>query len=331
MAGWVLLAATVPGTIVKLSFGFWSDRVSYTRRIIVSSITPCIAFFLASEFESSVVRLAGVGLVSVAGAIGEGTFLALTAKYSRRAIGSWSSGTGGAGIVGAGFFVLLSDQFGLTSQMTLRVAGPTPLVILFIYLWVLKKKSESGQVSRRDGTGFTPERKLLFSGLFWKFILPLMAVYYAEYTINQGVLPTLDTFSKSEVPASPVLYARYQLLYQVGVFISRSSISLLTIPSRLLWTLPSLQFLNLAVFLSQATFQWIQTVDIIYLLILWEGLIGGAAYVNSFHEISRTTHPKDREWALSVATVGDSIGVLLASVTDTVLECQIRFWQGQPC
>lgn len=54
-------------------------------------------------------------------------------------------------------------------------------------------------------------------------MLPLTTVYFAEYAINQGVSPNL-TFSRELIPKADD-YVYYQFLYQVGVFISRSSVS----------------------------------------------------------------------------------------------------------
>lgn len=57
-------------------------------------------------------------------------------------------------------------------------------------------------------------------------------VYIAEYTINQGVSPTL-LFPLKDTPftAYRQFYPMYAFLYQLGVFISRSSISFLVIPN----------------------------------------------------------------------------------------------------
>merc|ERR1711964_371254 len=60
--------------------------------------------------------------------------------------------------------------------------------------------------------------------LFVPYMMPLLLVYVAEYTINQGVAPTL-LFPLEESPFDEfrAFYPFYGFLYQLGVFISRSS------------------------------------------------------------------------------------------------------------
>ena len=52
----------------------------------------------------------------------------------------------------------------------------------------------------------------------------------------------------------------------------------------------------------------------VFLLVLWEGLLGGAAYVNTFHNISRDEDIADtaREFALGITSVADSISIAMA-------------------
>ena len=48
-----------------------------------------------------------------------------------------------------------------------------------------------------------------------------------------------------------------------------------------------LQFVNLALFVLQIYYHFITNIWIIFVVILFEGLLGGAAYVNSFYQISK--------------------------------------------
>ncbi|CAG2118698.1 unnamed protein product [Medioppia subpectinata] len=47
-------------------------------------------------------------------------------------------------------------------------------------------------------------------------------------------------------------------------------------------------------------------------LVLFEGLLGGAAYVNTFHRIYTEVNHKYKEFALSITTLSDSIGITIA-------------------
>ena len=48
-----------------------------------------------------------------------------------------------------------------------------------------------------------------------------------------------------------------------------------------------LQFINLALFVLQIYYHFIGNIWIVFAVILFEGLLGGAAYVNSFYQISK--------------------------------------------
>lgn len=55
-------------------------------------------------------------------------------------------------------------------------------------------------------------------------MLPLLLVYVAEYCINQGVAPTLlFPLASSPFDEYRSFYPTYGAIYQIGVFISRSS------------------------------------------------------------------------------------------------------------
>lgn len=79
-------------------------------------------------------------------------------------------------------------------------------------------------------------------------------------------------------------YHWLQVDYQIGVFLSRSSVNLFHF--RYIWVFSLLQLLNVAIFTTEAIYYYIPYFWIILLLTFWEGLLGGAAYVNTFYRIS---------------------------------------------
>ena len=143
---------------------------------------------------------------------------------------------------------------------------------------------------------------------------PLLLVYIAEYTINQGVTPTL-LFPLNHTPFSAYrsFYPFYAFLYQLGVFISRSSTPFMRIHNLYL---PSfLQCGNLALLVCQSLFNIFGDsagVWIVFLVIFWEGLLGGAVYVNTFAEIMEKIDEGEREFSLGATSVSDSAGICIA-------------------
>lgn len=157
-------------------------------------------------------------------------------------------------------------------------------------------------------------------------MLPMLLVYIAEYTINQGVSPTL-LFPLDETPFQRFrsFYPTYNAIYQVGVFLSRSSTPFVRVHNLYLPSI--LQIVNLAVLTAQALYNFIPNVYIIFGIIFWEGLLGGLVYVNTFAEISDRVLPEEREFSLSATTVSDSGGICVAGFLSMAFEVWLCDWQ----
>lgn len=157
-------------------------------------------------------------------------------------------------------------------------------------------------------------------------MLPLLLVYIAEYTINQGVSPTL-LFPLHDSPFSHfrAFYPAYNAIYQVGVFISRSSTPFFRIHRLYLPSL--LQVLNLVFLTLHALFNFIPSVYIVFAIIFWEGLLGGLVYVNTFAEIGDRVPKEDREFSLAATTVSDSGGICIAGFISMAVEVWLCNWQ----
>ena len=68
-------------------------------------------------------RLVGVALASLSSGLGELTFLMLSSFYRLQMVSAWSSGTGGAGLLGSLLFLALTSWAGLTLTRTLAVVS----------------------------------------------------------------------------------------------------------------------------------------------------------------------------------------------------------------
>lgn len=67
----------------------------------ISTIVAACGFVTVGFANNQWLALGGVAMTSFASGLGEPTFLAYTAFFNKNVISTWSSGTGGAGIVGA--------------------------------------------------------------------------------------------------------------------------------------------------------------------------------------------------------------------------------------
>jgi len=209
--------------------------------------------------------------------------------------------------------------------------------------------SASGPLPDKGHFSLSVQDKMsLVRPLLFKFMLPLFAVYTLEYTINQGIAPTL--IYPVPVPAlHPILshiitstrdyYPFWQLVYQTFVFFSRSSISvgLPPLPASLLplpaiiqaFILASLAFESAYGFLPEHSPQY--TLPVIFLLIALEGVCGGLAYVNAFYRVGQEERTgeeterskQEREFKIGSIGFADSLGIVTASLLAMPTEIEL--------
>jgi len=173
-------------------------------------------------------------------------------------------------------------------------------------------------LKKADYTELSLKQKIAFLPRMPKFMVALFLVYFAEYLINQGLTSSLTFNSPEFLKAASTQYMTYQCLYQTGVFISRSSVSLFQIKKILIPAI--LQCVTFVFLLFAAYYQFISTIWVIFFIILWEGLLGGATYVNVFHLLRTEIDPQYKEFAMGVASAGTSLGISLSQLCAVFLE-----------
>ncbi|XP_015665726.1 battenin [Protobothrops mucrosquamatus] len=333
--GMVLLADILPTLFIKFSAPFCIHLFPYGLRVGICVTSAWGSFLLVAFSTTSTQSLLGVVLASISSGIGEITFLALTSFFNSAVVSAWSSGTGGAGLIGALSYLGLT-QAGLTPQDTLLFMTIIPVIMLGSYCFLLapppqaprcgwgvcKPKSPCassviqqpllGDKLTLPQTTQKPqltlqEKEQVVKGLL-KYLIPLSVVYFAEYFINQGLFELL--YFRNTTLNHPQQYRWYQMLYQLGVFISRSSASCIRI--RKIWLLAILQCLNMVFLLFAVRYMFLPSIYVVFVLILYEGLLGGAGYVNTFHCVSEESKPEHREFAMGVACIADTLGISLS-------------------
>lgn len=258
----------------------------------------------------------------------------LNKTLSRNVVSTWSSGTGGAGIIGSISYAGLT-AVGLSPMNTLLIMLIVP-ALEAVAFWVILRhpkkvlsdpsltKEKEVNTSKEDlegSTSSTPlnedekpligfKQKLYYVPSLLKFIIPLTLVYLFEYFINQG-LYELVHFPDIWLSQKDI-YRWLQVDYQIGVFISRSSVNLVSIDK--IWLMAVFQFVNVVYFLFEIFYFFTPNIWIIFAIVLWEGLLGGGAYVNTFYKISKDIHPARREFSLALTSMSDSVGIALAGV-----------------
>lgn len=152
--------------------------------------------------------------------------------------------------------------------------------------------------------------KMKFLPRLRNYFLPLLLVYFAEYFINQGLFE-LIYFKDISFLDKDAQYRWFQVFYQIGVMISRSTIEIFRIKN--IWIMSILQLINVFIFLGHVTKLYnIPSFYLVLGLIIYEGLLGGFTYVNAFFRIRKEIEPSKLEFAISTATLGDSLGIVAA-------------------
>ncbi|KAL3469891.1 CLN3 protein-domain-containing protein [Aspergillus californicus] len=352
--GVVLLADVLPSFGTKLIAPYFIHAVPYSARVVICVFLSALGMFVVAlspayvEGGSISSKLAGIVLASLSSGLGELSFVGLTHFYGPFSLAAWGSGTGAAGLVGAGAYALATTSLGLQVKTTLLASAFLPAVLAVSFFFVLPRspmQSASGRVEdgerhasalvdgdeEREGLLGSSVQKSTHSrgGHGWHTfrmrlltapsMLPLLLVYIAEYTINQGVSPTL-LFPLKETPFEHfrAFYPAYNAIYQVGVFISRSSTPFYRVHNLYLPSL--LQIVNLIVLTLHSLFGIIPNVYVVFIIIFWEGLLGGLVYVNTFLEIGDRVPQEDREFSLGATTVSDSGGICIAGFLGMAFE-----------
>ncbi|KAJ7594209.1 batten's disease protein Cln3 [Mycena floridula] len=373
-----------PALIAKIGWPYLlKGRIRYARRLIACSIISSVGMLVVAAFDSLTMRLLGIMFASFSSGLGELTFLQLTTQYAPpsiagQSLGYFASGTGAAGLVGAGLWWELR---GLGVRIGVGISAVLPAIIPISYFFLLPPSSAflySSRPSEYDDmppTAYTavpasldvdgeeegsspagPKRvsltlsdKLdLVRPMLFKYMLPLFAVYLFEYTINQGISPTLiypvpppDKLLSKLIHSIRDYYPLWQLVYQTTVFFSRSSLSIgiPALPSRFLplpAILQGLIFLALAYESAVGFFSEESpglSFAIVFLLISLEGICGGLAYVNVFYHINQEAPDPNahdiermkqaREFKIGSVGFSDSTGILFASLLAVPTELEL--------
>ncbi|KAG7095616.1 hypothetical protein E1B28_006341 [Marasmius oreades] len=393
--GIIAFCNIAPALIAKIGWPYLlKGRIRYVKRLVGCCALSSIGMLVVAGFDSLYARLLGICFASFASGLGELTFLQLSTTYvpsaiAGRSIGYFASGTGAAGLVGA---FLWWEVRGLGVRVGVGLSSVLPLIIPLTYFLLLPPNSaflytslptdedvssslpytplatttdeddpDEVRLGKATSTLSPSDKWRLVKPLLAKYMLPLFCVYLFEYTINQGIAPTLlypvppadkYWFLSKIIHSVRDYYPLWQLVYQTTVFLSRSSISFGFPPLREgLLPLPAIVqgfILSLLVFESAIGFAADEfeatNIAIVFALISCEGICGGLAYVNTFYQINQE-HPdprsdahdaesikQEREFKIGSIGFADSFGILMASLVAVPTEltlCKAQVNRGK--
>ena len=128
---------------MKLVAPYFIHVVPYSLRILLLvtlSTVGMLLIALTPEYTDGgtvSTKMVGVILASLSSGGGELSFLSLTHFYGPFSLAAWGSGTGAAGLVGAGAYAVATTSIGLSVKTTLLASSFLPVIMLLSFFAVL--------------------------------------------------------------------------------------------------------------------------------------------------------------------------------------------------
>ena len=151
--GVVLLCDVIPSFLMKLCAPYFIHTIPYSIRVLLFSAFSAVGMLLIAltppytDGGTITTKMAGVVLASMTSGGGELSFISLTHFYGPFSLASWGSGTGGAGLIGAGAYAIATTTLGLSSKNTIFASAFLPAIMLVSFFIILPRKPMSRQAA----------------------------------------------------------------------------------------------------------------------------------------------------------------------------------------
>ncbi|KAJ8950300.1 hypothetical protein NQ318_021157 [Aromia moschata] len=266
-------------------------------RVALCVILASAGYLTVAYSNGLILSLLGVVLTSFCSGLGEATYLQYSSFYDRNVVSSWSSGTGGAGVIGALSYAVL-QAFGMRTTLLVMLIIPVFMAISF---WIILPKPSEEDIAHALEIQRIVNREETKK---------CESCYKKESTshprAHEIYYPFCTSFELIQFENSSLTqqeqYRWLQVTYQIGVFLSRSSVNCFHI--RQTWIMTVFQGINVVIFTTEVIFYYLPNFYVVIALTLWEGLLGGSSYVPE----------ENKQFSMAITTFGDSIGIALAGI-----------------
>jgi len=338
----VLLFDELPAFLSQIISPMLLHSVSYRSRILIIAACTVSSLCLGAACVSghcytypTFLPLLSVSLTSIAFGIGESTFFSMLSVHPSSSVGWFSSGTGASGVVGAGAYYVLIHFFHASVALLLCVLL-VPIHV-FIFLNVVLPTTKDRQALTRMPTTSSlatkskPTASATTSNLrtlrkHWRVVLEYFAPLFVMYVITFTIIHTLMPVEIRTETGYVSLY----WLYQCAVFVSRSSLSWLSLKRiRYVWCLVIMQSCLCCVL-------WLYRSNIgrgdesssrmlLSAAALEGGAISGTIYVNVFHILrtDKELDSKSREVVMGLVVVATTAGPLCSALIGLALQSKL--------
>lgn len=155
--GVVLLADVIPSFLTKLCAPYFIHKIPYNVRILIFialSASGMLIIALTPPLQDSktiAIKMCGVMLASLSSGGGELSFLGLTHYYGHFALAAWGSGTGGAGLIGAGAYAIATNTLQISPRTSLLAFSFLPLIMVLSFFLILPLGPLRAGVAKHGG------------------------------------------------------------------------------------------------------------------------------------------------------------------------------------
>jgi battenin len=291
-----------------------------------------LVIIVALNQESFDLSLVGSSLLGIGVSFGDANIQGFMKGFPPETFSGYASGTGGAGVFGSTYYLILKVSKFDVSRIFIFLF-PAYIIYFLCFTYVLGLKSD---VDKANSMGVIEETnvhqkeafvnlELSFATLpsilqkiyYYSFFFGL--VYFLEYCIFNFLAETVA--GKLTGDDFFVLYAFQivQCCYQIGVFISRSSLQLFK--CRRLEYLAFVQFSFFCLWFGFATVINIGEY-LMFTLMLNVGLVAGLTYVNTIYMIlsDEKISKSEKEVSLNLNSMASDSAILMSSLAGVLFK-----------
>ncbi|OHT03875.1 CLN3 protein [Tritrichomonas foetus] len=308
--GIVLWANTISGIFSRFLNSFLiSLNIPYEVNFVINLVMMLFGLVTCAFAKVFWLTCVSVFFIGFSSNLGESVMLCyMTHRKKQALLKSWSSGTGMAGIAGAGYSFFCDI---VEISLFWSFIGVSPVVIIYglLFFFVIRKSpdaeadpndsmmqpmlnNETGNSSSNysmnsmansnSGENLVVEKVRVCDCSYfhnmWFYIFNCGFVYFLEYSI-QGVFADC-CLTGEKLKKYHYMFSLLNLCYQIGVFISRSSLTFFQFKK--IWILTIGQAGFFALWFTQAFYHFMP-VGALWGTMVCVGLFGGCSYVNAFH------------------------------------------------
>merc|ERR1712154_188851 len=154
--------------------------------------------------------------------------------------------------------------------------------------------------------------------LSWYRNFLLFIVYVFEYIISVGIAQISNTHRPAT--RQDLDYVVLATCYQAGVFLSRSSVSVIELPY--FGTMAILQGLNLVIWTIHAETNLFHYEMVEFIMMIYVGLLGGAMYVNCAYSLltDKSISARDKELWVNYMALAVNVGITVSAICEVVTD-----------